>query len=144
MDEVLYAHRTVKKRDDQIPVICGDYIIAEQYIAILVMICRRSKWILAHIVPNKGALLHWFPLSAMNRDIDFTGYKRIILKSDQENAITEYEQSQNKVEVMIEHSPVGDPQANGDVERAVKSVQGFGRTMKDALELNIGAEVRTT
>ena len=42
---------------------------------------------------------------------------------------------------MIEHSPVGDSHANGDVERAVKSVQGLGRTMKDALELNIGALV---
>ena len=78
----MYAHRAIKERDDQIPVICGDYIIAEDYMAILVMICRRSKWIWAHIVPNKGALLHWFQLSAMNRDIDFTGYKRIILKSD--------------------------------------------------------------
>ena len=83
----MYAHRAVKDRDDQVPVICGDYIIAELYMAILVMIDRRTKWIGVHIVPNKGALMHWFPLSAVVRDIDFTCYTRIVMKSDQENAI---------------------------------------------------------
>ena len=141
----MYAHRVIKERDDQVPVICGDYIIAEEYMAILVMIDRRSKWIWAHVVPNKGALKHWFPLSAVVRDIDLTGYKRIVMKSDQENAIADlfrkYKDSQDRVEVMIEHSPIGDSQANGDAERAVRSVQGLGRTLKDALEVAIGAEV---
>ena len=45
---------------------------------------------------------------------------------------------------MIEHSPVGDSQANGDAERAVRSVQGIARTWKEALEISIGAEVPET
>ena len=67
----MYAHRVIKERDDQVPVICGDYCICEDYIAILDMIDRRSNWMFAHVVPNKGALLHWFPLSAVVRDIYF-------------------------------------------------------------------------
>ena len=42
---------------------------------------------------------------------------------------------------MLEHSPVGGSQANGDAERAVQSVQGIARTLKEALEISIGAEV---
>ena len=97
----MYAHRTVKERDDQIPVICGDYIIAEQYMAILVMICRKTKWIWADIMPNKAAVRHWYPLSAVNRDMDFTGYKRVVMKFHQESAISDlfkkYKESQQKV-----------------------------------------------
>ena len=95
---------------------------------------------------NKGALKHWFPLSAVVRDIDLTGYKRIVMKSDQDNAIADlfrkYKDSQDRVEVMIEHSPIGDSQANGDAERAVRSAQGFGRTLKDFLKLPLGRKCR--
>ena len=42
---------------------------------------------------------------------------------------------------MIEHSPIGESQANGDAERAVRSAQGLGGTLKDVLEVAIGAEV---
>ena len=107
----------------------GDYLITEEKTATIVMIDRDTSVIFAHIVPHKGALMHWFPFSAVNRDMDFTGYKRIVMKSDQESAITDllkkYKESQDKVEVMIEHSPIGDSQANGDSERAVKSAQGL-------------------
>ena len=61
----MYARRMVKERDDQILVICGDYIIAETYVAILVMIDRRTKWLWARIMPNKGAVMHWYLLSAV-------------------------------------------------------------------------------
>ena len=35
---------------------------------------------------------------------------------------------------MFEESPVGEHSANGEVENAIKRVQGQARTMKDALE----------
>ena len=69
-------------------------------------------------------------------------------KADQEHAICDlmkkYKESQNRVEVMMENYPKGDSQANGDAERAVRSIQGLGRTMKDALESAIETEVPTS
>ena len=38
-------------------------------------------------------------------------------------------------------SPVGDSQANGDIERAIRTVQGQIRTMKSALEANYKVEI---
>ena len=55
-----------------------------------------------------------------------------------------YKESQDRVEVMMDNSPKGDSQANGDAERAVRSIQGLERTMKDALESAIEAEVPTS
>ena len=99
----------------------------------------------AHIVPHKGSQRHWYQVSAMMRDLEFTGYTRIVMKADQESAITDLIQNvkdgQSKIEIMLEHSPVGDSQANGDAERAVQSVQGIARTLKEALEISIAAEV---
>ena len=48
-----YAHKMNKEGNDGIPVICCDYIINENYIATLIMIDRRSKWIFAYIVLHK-------------------------------------------------------------------------------------------
>ena len=45
-----YAHKQVKDRDDQVPVICGDYCIYEEHMTMLVMIDRRTKFIFAHIL----------------------------------------------------------------------------------------------
>ena len=39
-----------------------------------------------------------------------------------------------KTELVTEESPVGDHQAGGSVERAIKSVQGQVRTMKGSVE----------
>ena len=84
----------------------------------------------------------------MLHDLESTGFDRIVVKTDQENAITDFIQkvkdAQTKIEIMIEHSPVGDSQANGDAERVVQSVQGIARTLKEALEISIGAEVPET
>ena len=71
-----------------------------------------------------------------------------MVKTDQENGITgliqKVKEGRTKFEIMIEHSPVGDSQANGDAERAVQSVQGIARTLKEAREISIGAEVLET
>ena len=40
----------------------------------------------------------------------------------------------------VEVSPMGDSQANGDVERAIRTVQGQVRTMKIALDSNYKTE----
>ena len=71
--------------------------------------------------------------------IAFTGHKRVILKSDGEMLITALKDAAKaacEVNVGSETSPVGDSQANGEIERAIRAVQGQGRTMKSVIEFN--------
>ena len=44
-------------------------------------------------------------------------------------------------ELMMEASPKKQSQSNGEVERAVQSVQGLARTLKDFLEQKSGLEI---
>ena len=69
--------------------------------------------------------------------IMFTGHKRVILKSDRGAAIKALKEAvKNSPELNfgVEVSPVGDSKANGEVERASKTVQGQVRTLKSALD----------
>ena len=70
------------------------------------------------------------------------GYKRIVVKSDGEAALLAFLRAVIQKwdgEVVPENSPVGDPQSNGAAENAVLIVKGHIRSMKDALEYNVGA-----
>ena len=52
------------------------------------------------------------------------GYKRLILKSDQERSIKALKDAVKErmmdIELVLEESPVGEHQSNGEVENAVK------------------------
>ncbi len=65
----------------------------------------------------------------------------MILKSDQEPstmALKRFIKERLKDKVMMEESPVGEHQANGSVENAVRRVQGMCRTAKHTLEARCG------
>ena len=69
------------------------------------------------------------------------------MKSDQEPSIRELIASVRRerpagVEIMIEESPVGEHQTNGEVERAIQSVQELMRTMKMALQSRYKRRIR--
>ena len=67
----------------------------------------------------------------------FSGHRKVILKSDGESSITALKgavKSSCDVSMGVEVSPMGGSQANGDVERAIQTVQGQVRTMKSALD----------
>ena len=69
------------------------------------------------------------------------GYKRIVLKSDQEPSIVALSDAVKNgwhVEIVPEASPKGESKSNGEVERAVQSVQGLARTLKDFMEQKSG------
>ena len=69
--------------------------------------------------------------------IMFTGHRRLTPKSDGESsrkALKEAVESSSEFNIGVEVSPVGDSKANGEIERAIKSVQGQIRTLKSALE----------
>ena len=78
-----------------------------------------------------------YSVKVLSDMILFTGHAGVILKSDGESSITALKNAVKgsvDVNLGVEVSPVGDSKANGEVERAIKTVQGQIRTLKSALE----------
>ena len=109
---------------------------------ILVIHDSRSSAVFAHDVGRKG--LQGTTVKWVCQALDDLGYtsRDIVLKSDQEPAlkavIDEVASRRKECRSVKEHSPVGESQANGAVESAIKSVQGQVRTLKSNLENSIG------
>ena len=81
------AHRYDRDKDESLfPVISIDYI-ADHEMPVLVVHDRTSKSHFAHAVPSKG-VSHPYAERALCRDLTRLGYKKVILKSDGEPAIT--------------------------------------------------------
>ena len=105
----------------------------------------RSKHTWSTCVPCKGS--DAWVVTEMVKLLDHLGYKRINFKSDQEPAILDLKKKVKAEwagEIVTEESPVADSQSNGGIERAVQSVEGQVRVMKDALEAKIGEKIPPT
>ena len=119
---------------------------AADVLKVLVVRDFKSKALFAHAVRCKGADVEGFAVQCIVDDCKWLGYSRIILKSDNERPIvrllTEALKAlriENVVEqVMEEHPPPYDPQANGAIEVGVKLVKGKLKTMRSALEARVG------
>ena len=91
-------------------------------------------------MPSKG-VAHPYPAKALMDDLDFMGYRRVILKSYQEPsmvALCDAVKNGWNGEIVPEASPTGESRSNGEVERAVQSVHGLARTPEDFLEQQSG------
>ena len=102
---------------------------------ILVIKDEHTKRISAHVVPEKGRNPH--AIKILRRGIENLGYKKMILRSDQEPAIMALKESvkrERDEDIVMEESPVGESASNGSIENAVRNVQGQVRSMRDALE----------
>ena len=109
---------------------------------------RPRKRVFAHMVPKKGHDPH--AIKMLGREIGLSGYSRMILKSDQEPSIKELadavkraRERSEKVEIMPEESPVGEHKNNGEVERAIQTIQGQMWTMRLAWQSRYKAKIRT-
>ena len=73
------------------------------------------------------------------------GYKRVVLKSDQEPSIIALKRSIQQLwemgEATLEDSPAYDPKSNGAVERSVRTLKEQVRTMKSDLEDRVGRKL---
>ena len=101
------------------------------------MHCSESKLTWIKVVLRKG--VEPYSVKVVCDMIAFSGHRRVILKSDGESSITALKDAVKAscdVSMGVEVSPMGDSQANGDVERAIQTVQGQVRTMKSALDSN--------
>ena len=92
----------------------------------------------AHVVKSKG--LDHYAVERLAKDItDGLGYSKFTLEDDQEPAIKTLREAVIRrviairgdgAQVIPEESPVGESESNGDVEAAIKQVQGQVRTMR--------------
>jgi hypothetical protein len=150
------SHLSHKKqgidKDDAIPTISFDYAFLggdedfekdeTKLMPVLVAKDSRSKYVFSSVVPKKGG--HPWVVSLVVWWFDYLGYKRVILKSDGENAIRDVLKQVNECwhgDAALEGPPTGDSKANGAAERAVRSVTGQTRTLKLALERRLRQEI---
>ena len=138
------------KLDKSIPCISMDYVFmgdsetSAEHNPILASYDNATDNIQVYVTRRKGAVI-WLP-RAMNADLEAIGYGgcRVSLKSDQEKAVLEVKRAlageRSSPTSMLE-SPVRESQANGKMERAVLKWSGHLRTLKLALEDNIGSKI---
>ena len=144
----------VKQEDQEksVPSIHIDYWFmrdgrGEESRTVIEMKDSESKAFAAHAVPRKGDF-QW-AAKKMVEDLADMGHgkSKVIIKSDQENAIKGFAESVKKerdAETLIEYSKVKDSQSNGTGERSVQEHEGITRTMKLALERRLGRLVPST
>ena len=108
----------------------------------------KSNAILAYLVSQKGIDFQGCQ-AVINRavhDLNLLGYKRVLFKSDQENAILALLREIRRAwpgEVVPEEAATGESQSNGGAEVSVRLLEGMVRTLKDALETRIGQQIPT-
>ena len=96
---------------------------------------RRTLATFAHVLRQKGE--DAYTLRRVLGDLRLLGYKRIVLRNDQEHSIVQLKNILQQAwhgEVVPEGSPVGESQSNGAAEAGIRSVEGMVRTLKAALE----------
>ena len=87
------------------------------------------------VVPVKGT--DPYTIKRTGKNIDLTGMKKLIFKSDSDHSIVALKQrikAEASQEIILEEAPVGDHKANGMTENAVQQFKSKFRTRKDGLE----------
>ena len=142
------GHRKRKIVENAVPVIAMDYMglkkrePEEGENPIIVLAERKHKNKFAHVIKCKGAEDH-YAVEQVASDIISLGYSHFVFKSDQEPAIVALKAAVIRrltaikgegMQIIPEVSPVGESQSDGDVESAVKQVQGHFRTLRLQLQ----------
>ena len=119
-------------------------------VAILVAKKSMGKSIVAHAVPQKGVDMEHYAVDLLLKDLNWIGYTKISLKSDNERAIlklmvhavTDARLELSGVDQLIEEHPnTFDSSSNGEVEVAVKSLTGVLRSNKLGVERRVGKTI---
>jgi len=152
-------HSAARRGDDEVPIISFDYCYLSSRACmhdapedegsegpqnpVLVMWDSRSRSLFAHVVAATGVdhRLTDRAVALVCGDLSSLGCRRLILRSDEERAITAFLRLVARRwdgEVIPHTSAEGDPQSNGAAENAVGILKGVVRTAKDALEDQIG------
>ena len=146
-----FHKRQVDKNSETVPTVSIDYAYMEEKqdvkeelgMPILVMKDRKSKMIMADVVPEEGR--NAYAIKRMGNNIGILGHAKMIIKSDCEPAILALKdavKSERSEEIMFEESPAKESESNGEVERAVQEVQGRIRSIKLGLEMRYGRRIK--
>ena len=87
------AHKSGESQSSEVPIVGVDYAFTgsrqqkneEKGSPVMVITDKRTQRILARMVPQKGRSK--YAIKKLSRDIDQMGYKNVILKSDNEEAL---------------------------------------------------------
>ena len=132
-----FARHQPVPRDEESedPIISMDYFFygeKEGETANLQVKDQRSKMTWATTVPVKAN--HLFAVNFVLSCLNETGYRRVILKSDNEPSIIalkrEVKTAAKDIEIVLTEAPTGDHYANGSIEVAVR----YKETIKSAVE----------
>ena len=144
-----HHRRQLADREQDVPTVSVDYAFlgetgkeTDKLQPMIVMKDRRSGTIRAHLVEEKG--VNQYAIKRMGQDLALLGYKKIIMKSDNEPALVALKQAvkaERPEEIIMEESPVGESASNGEVENAIKLVEGMFRSIKSSLEERIGRKL---
>jgi hypothetical protein len=97
----------------------------------------------AEVVPRKGN--NEYAAEVVTEFIKRTGYKRIILKSDQENSIMALKDTANAmlpmVNITMELTPVGESSSNAVIESQIRRTTALTRVLKTCLEAKLKKQV---
>ena len=107
---------------------------------------QNSKCIFGHMVLKKGLDAKGYAVDCIKNDILWLGYRRIIMKSDNEPSILALLQGalallrvESQIDqVSTEHPKEYVSRSNGMTESGVRSLRGIFRTMKLHLEHRVG------
>lgn len=107
----------------------------------IIAVCdSKSKAKVTDMAPKKGK--HAFAIQRVVQILQTMGYRKMILKSEQGLDICDLKKAVRlecaDIEIVMDESPVGEYQSNGQIESAICQVQGVFRSMKDALESRLG------
>jgi hypothetical protein len=112
-----------------------DYCFMEE-LKILVTRDRNTKVTFSDVVRYKGRGMDG-DVERVHENIRRLGRKRLVLRTDQEPALVDLAEAVKEGRTdptTIEHSPAGESQSNGFIERAIQTVEEQVRTYKLGLE----------
>ena len=143
-------HKATPSRDDRgLPTVSLDYFYfggegrgTEGELPNLQVKDESTGMLWASTIPAKGA--DTFTTNFVLSCLDEMGYRRIILKSDNEVSIKALKDSIKaaaKTELSLEEGKTGDKPSTGSVESAVKETNRQCRAMKSALEEKLGKSI---
>lgn len=129
------GHFAQDKSGDGLPTLVLDYMwMSDEWeeigAPIVVGKDMRSKYIFAHQVPKKGADI--YAATRIGQELSIMGYKRLIVKDDNEAAIISLREMIRKIrgeDMLIENSENLESRSNGAAEKAVQDVQGQVRAI---------------
>ena len=148
----------------QLPTMCFDYMFLnkdgvftrDEWIlkgdteGVKVLVAKEavSQCVFAYTIPVKGVDEERYSVDCLVKSIEWMGWTRIALMSDNEPAIVKLLKESLKSlrvegleQASEEHSPEYDPRANGIAENTVGAIKGVLRTNVIALEERLGHRV---